>query len=83
MDQICEERHKRIDEKFVTQEKRINNHSGRIDKLEQDRAEDRTEIKNLCKQLKGLTDAIKFVGGPIIAGIIGFFFYAFQNLIIK
>ena len=83
MDQICEERHKRIDEKLETQEKRINNHSGRIDKLEQDRAADRAEIKNLCKQLESLTNAIKFIGGPILAGLIGFFFYAAQNLIVK
>ena len=83
MEQVCKEKHKRIDEKLNTQEIRINNHSKRIDKLEQDRAEDRIEIKNLCKQLESLTNAIKFVGGPILAGLIGFFFYAVQNNILK
>lgn len=78
MEQVCKEKHRRIDEKFKTQETRLNDHSKRIDKLEQDRAEDRAEIKNLCKQLESLTNAIRFIGGPILAGLIGFFFYAAQ-----
>lgn len=80
---ICKEKHKRIDERLDIQDRRLNNHSERIDKLEQYRAEDRAEIRNLCKQLENLTNTIKFIGGPLLAGLIGFFFYAIQKGILK
>ncbi|MDT8715430.1 hemolysin XhlA family protein [Clostridium sp. 19966] len=57
---LCEEKHKRIDEKFNLQEKRINNHSERIDRLEQDSREYKTHIKNLCSQMESLISTIKW-----------------------
>ena len=80
---VCNERHKRIDELLKTQDKRLNNHAERLDKLEQDGAELKNEIKNLCKQLEGLTSILKWFIGLLVGSFVAFFFYAVQNNIFK
>lgn len=82
-EELCLEKHERIKEKFSTHENRLNNHSTRLDKLEQDGAELKTEIKNLCKQLEGLTATIKWFIGLLIGSFVAFFFYAVQNNLFK
>ena len=60
-------------------EKRINTHSREIDKLKEDSAILRTEIKNLCADLKSLTSTLKWFITAIVGAFISFFFYAVQN----
>jgi hypothetical protein len=48
---LCEERHKNVTENLKDHEVRLNNHAGRLDKLEQHEATNRTEIKNLIKKM--------------------------------
>ncbi|MDT8717835.1 hemolysin XhlA family protein [Clostridium sp. 19966] len=57
---LFEEKHKAINEKINLQEKRINNHSERIDKLEQDSREYKIHIKSLCDQMENLISTIKW-----------------------
>ena len=83
MEKICEERHKGIADKLNTAEKRINNHSERIDKLEQGQSEFRVEIKNLCKDIQNLTTTLKWFIGLILGSFVAFFFYAAQKGLIK
>lgn len=64
-------------------EKRINNHSERIDKLEQEGVALKAEIKNLCENLKQLTSVMKWFIGLLIGSFVGFFFYAVQQGIFK
>ena len=64
-------------------EKRINNHSERIDKLEQEGVALKAEIKNLCENLKQLTSVMKWFIGLLIGYFVGFFFYAVQQGIFK
>ncbi|WP_290063444.1 hemolysin XhlA family protein [Paraclostridium bifermentans] len=64
-------------------EKRINNHSERIDKLEQSDVKRDIQIENLCKSIEGLTTSIKWVLGLFAGSFVGFFFYAIQNHIFK
>ena len=68
-----------IKKELETHERRINNHSERIDKLEQSNVELKVHIQNLCKNLESLTGAIKWLIGLCVSALIGFFFYAIQN----
>lgn len=63
---LCNEKHKTLDTKIDDHEKRINNHSVRIDKLEQDSAEYKTEIRNLCLKVEDLISTIKWGLGIFI-----------------
>ncbi len=62
---------------------RLNDHSKRLDKLEQDSVALKTELKNLCENLKSLTTVMKWFIGLIVGSFAGFFFYAIQNNIFK
>jgi len=62
---------------------RLNDHSKRLDKLEQDSVALKTELKNLYENLKSLTTVMKWFIGLIIGSFVGFFFYAIQNNIFK
>lgn len=79
MEKLCEEKHKRIDEKLELNERRLNNHGERIDKLEQDNMTFKTEIKNLCDNIKSLTTTMRWFMGLLIGAFVSFFFYAIQH----
>lgn len=72
-----------IKDKIETHERRINNHSDRIDKLEREGSELKVEIKNLCENLKSLTSVMKWFITAIVGAFISFFFYAVQQNIFK
>lgn len=82
-DDLCLEKHERLKERIDTQEKRINAHSERLDKLEQNDVKMFTQIENLCKQLEGLTTVLKWFIGLLVGSFVAFFFYAVQNNIFK
>lgn len=69
--------------RIETFEKRINNHSDRIDKIEQNQAEVKVQIENLIKSIEGLINTMKWSLGFMMSGVIGFFFYAVQNHLFK
>lgn len=73
-----------MNEELITHEievhdKRLNNHSERLDKLEQDGRELKTELKNLCENLKSLTSMMKWFIATLVGALISFFFYAIQT----
>lgn len=76
---VCDEKHRRVDERIESLQYALNDHDSRIDRVERICAEDRILINNLCKQIESLTNTIKWIGGPLLAGIAGFFFYAIQQ----
>ena len=82
-DEVCAERHKRIEERLDVDDKRLNSHGNRLDQLEQDGRELKIEIKNLCKNLKSMTDVMKWFLTVMGGALISFFFYAIQNGIFK
>jgi hypothetical protein len=49
--ELCDEKHKNIKEALQDHENRLNNHSKRLDVLEQDNRENHIEIKNLIKKM--------------------------------
>lgn len=67
-----------VKDKLETHDKRLNNHGERLDKLEQDGRELKTELKNLCENLKSLTNMMKWFITTLGGALIGFFFYAVQ-----
>lgn len=77
-EEVCLERHKRIDENIDKQEKRLDDHDVRLDRLEQDGRELKIEIKNLCENLKSLTNIMKWFVGTLGGALVGFFFYVIE-----
>ncbi|NMM65507.1 hypothetical protein HBE96_23295 [Clostridium sp. P21] len=61
----------------------LKEHDKRLDRVEQDGREFRTEIKNLCENIKNLTGAIKWLIGLGASTLLGFFFYAIQSHIFE
>ena len=80
---VCTERHKRIDERLDTQDRRINNHSERIDDLEKYQSRTEAKIENLCEQIQGLVTTIRWAMGLFAGALVSFFFYAIQRGIFK
>lgn len=80
MENVCIEKHKRVDECLATQDRRLSNHSERIDKLEQFESSTRIEIRNLIEQIKNLVSALRWFTGITITTLVGFFIWYIQNL---
>ncbi len=80
---ICGERRKRIDEMLGVHDKRLNNHSDRIDKLEQYQSRTEAKIENLCEQIKSLVTTMRWFIGLLIGAFVSFFFYVIQNRIVR
>ena len=77
--EVCKVIHKSIDEKFDLNEKRLNDHSKRIDCLEQSQARTEENLKGLVKELSGLNTTLRWFVGAMVGGLISFFFYAVQQ----
>lgn len=80
---VWEEKHKRLEEKINVHDTRLNDHSKRIDKIEQNQSRTDAKIENLCEQLKQLVSVLKWYIGLTIGALISFFFYAIQHNIFK
>lgn len=80
---VCEERHKRLDEKIEVHERRINNHSERLDKIELANGRLEERLNNLITQLENLNKTMKWFIGLLVGAFVGFFFYAIQAGIFK
>ena len=60
---LCREKHKAIEDKMEVHDTRLNNHSGRLDTLEQDGRESKVQISNLIKSIDSLVSTIKWLIG--------------------
>ncbi len=83
VDKICEERHRRLDEKIAVHERRINNHSERLDIIERTNSRLEERLDNLIKQLAALNSTMKWFIGLLVGAFISFFFYAVQKGLFK
>ncbi|MFQ9979550.1 hemolysin XhlA family protein [Clostridium cadaveris] len=72
-----------VNHQLSTHDKRLNNHAKRLDKLEQEGAALKIEIKNLCENLKSLTSVMKWFIGIWVSTLLGFFIYTIQNNFLK
>lgn len=57
---LCEEKHGNIKAILDDHESRLNNHSGRLHRLEQDNVEHKAEIRNLIKKMDDFISTIKW-----------------------
>ena len=80
---ICDERHKRIDEKLESHERRLNNHSERLDRIELASSRLEERLNSLITQLENLNKTMKWFITAIVGAFISFFFYAVQQWIFK
>ncbi|MCY6483954.1 hemolysin XhlA family protein [Clostridium aestuarii] len=69
--------------KITEHEETLKDHDKRLDRVEQDSREFRVENKNLCDNIKGLTNVMKWFIGIWVTSLLGFFFYVVQNNILK
>ena len=76
---ICDERHKRIDEKLELHERRLNSHSERLDRIELANGRLEERLNNLIQQLEQLNKTMKWFITAIVGAFISFFFYAVQQ----
>lgn len=67
--------------KIDVHDRRINNHSERIDKLEVAQGETNVKIDNLCKNLALQTKALWALISLGAATLVGFFIYAIESKI--
>ncbi len=71
---VCEEKHKRLEEKINVHDIRLNDYGKRIDKIEQNQSKIDTKIENLCDQLKQLVSVLKWYIGLSVGALVSFFF---------
>lgn len=76
---LCEEKHKRLDEKTEVQERRLNNHSERLDRIELSTGRLEERLKGLIDQLGSLNTTLRWFIGLIVGSFVAFFFYAIQS----
>lgn len=72
-----------IHHEIEVHDKRLNDHSARLDKIEKHQAEFSVKIENLCNDIKNLTSALKWLCGLLGTSFVGFFFYMIEHYIIK
>lgn len=82
-DNSFKEYKERVKHVVDTHEIRINNHSERIDKLEQYRAGIDEKIKALIDKMDGLIATIRWACGFVLGGIISFVIYTIQRGLFK
>ena len=75
-----EEQIKHLYKEDERKERRLNNHSERLDKLEQFKSSTETEIKNLIEQIKNLVATLKWFMGFSITVLVGFFIWYIQQI---
>ncbi|MGL4108310.1 hemolysin XhlA family protein [Clostridium sp. LP20] len=72
-----------VKDKLETHDKRLNDHSERIKKLENGKAATDVQMINLCEKLEKQTKSINWLIGLMASSLLGFFFYAVQQGILK
>ncbi len=82
-DKLCEVRHKRIDERLDTQERRLNNHSERLDRIEITSSKLETRLDGLIEKLGSLNTILRWFIGLFVGAFVSFFFYAVQQGLFK
>ena len=70
-------------DKLDRHERRLNEHSKEIDELKRNSAANNVQIENLCDKLEAQTRSINWLIGITVSALLGFFFYAAQQGLIK
>ena len=79
-ERICAERMRKTEEHQARQDLRLDNHSNRLDQLEQYRAGFEIQIGHLCEKIDGLIKTIQRGGGLLVSVLVGFFIWYIQSI---
>lgn len=80
MEDMCKEKHRRIDERFDKIDDRQDDHSRRIKSLENYKSANEVEIRNLVEQIKNLVGTLKWMITSLVAMLAGFFIWYIQTI---
>ena len=80
---IWEEKYRQIDYRLDVTEKRLDNHSERLDRIELVNGRLEERLNSLITQLENLNKTMKWFITAIVGAFISFFFYAVQQGIFK
>ena len=83
MDELCQEKHKAIEEKFNRHEKWLGEHEGKLDVLNRNDARNSQALEDLASKIGGQTKAIWGLVSIFATALVGFFFYAVQAKLLK
>jgi len=78
-EQICNLKHKQIEETLDLHNERLNSHSQRLDVLDKSNAVHTNQIDNLCKQIADLVTTLKWLIGLTITTLLAFFIWVMQS----
>lgn len=79
MTEKCEQVHKQVDYRLDVHDKRLNDHSKRLDMIESINSRLYERISNLINQLNTLNVTLRWFMGLLIGAFVTFFFYAAQR----
>lgn len=82
-DKQCEVYRDRVDEKLEVHDKRLDNHSSRLDELEHYRYTIDERISNLTQKVDDIAKSVKHFTGLIIGGWIGLIIFLIQQAMTK
>lgn len=74
---------KHIEYRLDVHDKRLNNHSERLDRIELTSGRLEERISSLIKQLENLNKTMKWFIGLLVGSFVAFFFYAIQQGLFK
>ena len=77
---IWEEKHRQIDYRLDVAEKRLDNHSERLDRIELINGRLEERLKSLINQLESLNTTMRWFMGLMIGTLLGFFIWYIQRL---
>ena len=77
------ENEKHIGYRLDVHEKRLNNHSERLDRIEFTSGRLEERLNNLIVQLENLNKTMKWFIGLLVGSFVAFFFYAIQHGLFK
>ena len=79
MTEKCEQIHKQVDYRLDVHDKRLNDHSKRLDMIENINSRLEERISNLINQLNSLNVTLRWFMGLLIGAFVTFFFVAAQR----
>jgi len=79
MTEKCEQMHKQVDYRLDVHDKRLNDHSKRLDMIENINSRLEERISNLINQLNTLNVTLRWFMGLLIGAFVTFFFVAAQR----
>ncbi|MDO4720977.1 MAG: hemolysin XhlA family protein [Peptostreptococcaceae bacterium] len=79
--ELCEERHHHVQDRLSRNESRLNNHSKRIDAVEQNFTRMDERIGGLITEMSKLNSILRWLFGLAATALVGFLFRAIEKVV--